>query len=108
MEILIDMMTEILQWYDMFKKTQDRVEEIRKCDSEIIDELTILSTQKLKAKDKEEILIANTAREYADYIIELLDNKELAQNIANKGKDYVFNQYSWQINCEKLSDIFMN
>ena len=67
-----------------------------------------LANYALKAKDKEEILIANTAREYADYIIELLDNKELAQNIANKGKDYVFNQYSWQTNCEKLSDIFMN
>ena len=67
-----------------------------------------LANYALKAKDKEEILIANTAREYADYIIELLDNKELAQNIANKGKDYVFNQYSWQTNCEKLSGIFMN
>lgn len=67
-----------------------------------------LANYALKAKDKEEILIANTAREYADYIIELLDNKELAQNIANKGKDYVFNQYSWQTNCEKLSEIFMN
>jgi len=67
-----------------------------------------LANYALKAKDKEEILIANTAREYADYIIELLDNKELTQNIANKGKDYVFNQYSWQTNCEKLSEIFMN
>lgn len=67
-----------------------------------------LANQALKAKDKEEILIANTTKEYADYVIELLDNKELAQNIASKGKDYVFNQYSWQTNCEKLSNIFKN
>lgn len=67
-----------------------------------------LANQALKAKDKEEILIANTTKEYADCVIELLDNKELAQNIASKGKDYVFNQYSWQTNCEKLSNIFKN
>jgi sugar transferase (PEP-CTERM/EpsH1 system associated) len=67
-----------------------------------------LANQALRAKDKEEILIANNAREYADYIIKMLDNKELSQNIAQAGKDYVFNEYSWQNSCEKLSSIFMN
>lgn len=67
-----------------------------------------LANQALRAEDKEEILIANNAREYADYIIKMLDNKELSQNIAQAGKDYVFNEYSWQNSCEKLSSIFMN
>ena len=67
-----------------------------------------LANQALRAKDKEEILIANNAREYADYIIKMLDNKELSQNIAQAGKAYVFNEYSWQNSCEKLSSIFMN
>ena len=65
-----------------------------------------LANQALKAKDKEEILIADNARGYAECIIELLDNKELEKNIAKAGKDYVFNKYSWQNSCERLSNIF--
>lgn len=67
-----------------------------------------LANQALKAKDREEILIANTAKDYADCILNLLENKELADKLAKSGKDYVFNQYSWQKNCDKLSEIFMN
>ncbi len=65
-----------------------------------------LANQALKAKDKEEILIANNAKDYANCIIEMLDNKELSQSIANAGKNYVSNEYSWQNSCEKLSNIF--
>ena len=65
-----------------------------------------LANQALRAKDKEEILIADNARGYAECIIELLDNKELEKNIAKAGKDYVFNKYSWQNSCERLSNIF--
>jgi glycosyltransferase involved in cell wall biosynthesis len=67
-----------------------------------------LANQALKAMDRKEILIANSAREYADCVLDLLENKDKAQSLANNGKDYVFNQYSWQTNCEKLSDIFMS
>ena len=67
-----------------------------------------LANQALRAKDKEEIFIANNAREYADCIIKMLDDKELSQSVAKAGKNYVFNEYSWQNSCEKLSNIFMN
>lgn len=65
-----------------------------------------LANQALNATDKKEILIVTNAREYANCLIEMLDNKEFSQRIANAGKDYVYNQYSWQTNCEKLSNIF--
>lgn len=67
-----------------------------------------LANQALKAKDKEEILIADNAKAYADCIIDLLDNEQLSSKIANAGKDYVFNEYSWENGCEKLSNIFKN
>lgn len=67
-----------------------------------------LANQALKAKDKEEILIADNAKAYADCIIDLLDNEQLSSKIANAGKDYVFNEYSWENSCEKLSNIFKN
>jgi sugar transferase (PEP-CTERM/EpsH1 system associated) len=67
-----------------------------------------LANQALKAKDKEEILIADNAKAYADCIIDFLDNEQLSSKIANAGKDYVFNEYSWENSCEKLSNIFKN
>ena len=67
-----------------------------------------LANQALKAKDKEEILIADNAKAYADCIIDLLDNEQLSSKIANAGKDYVFNEYSLENSCEKLSNIFKN
>jgi glycosyltransferase involved in cell wall biosynthesis len=60
----------------------------------------------LKAKDGEEILIANNAEQYADCVLRLLDDESLSRKIANAGKEYVYNQYSWKTNCDRLSDIF--
>lgn len=65
-----------------------------------------LANQALMAKDKEQILIANDAQMYADYVVELLNNSNLSKSIATAGKDYVYNQYSWKTNCDKLSNIF--
>lgn len=65
-----------------------------------------LANQALKAKDKTEILIANNAKEYADCVLRLLDNPTLAKEIADVGKDYVYQHYSWKTNCDRLSKIF--
>lgn len=65
-----------------------------------------LANQALKAKDKTEILIANNAKEYADCVLRLLDNPMLAKEIADAGKDYVSQHYSWKTNCDRLSEIF--
>lgn len=65
-----------------------------------------LANQALKAKDKTEILIANNAKEYADCVLRLLDNPTLAKEIADAGKDYVYQHYSWKTNCDRLSEIF--
>jgi sugar transferase (PEP-CTERM/EpsH1 system associated) len=65
-----------------------------------------LANQALKAKDGEEILIANNAEQYADCVLRLLDDESLSRKIANAGKEYVYNQYSWKTNCDRLSDIF--
>ncbi len=65
-----------------------------------------LANQALKASDKREILIANNAKEYADCVLQLLNNAPFAKEIADAGKEYVYQHYSWKTNCDKLSEIF--
>lgn len=59
----------------------------------------------LEAKNGEEILVGNSPREYADYIIQLLDNTDLMDTIANNGYSFVHSNYNWDAATKKLENL---
>ena len=59
----------------------------------------------LEAKNGEEILVANSPREYADQIIQLLDNADLMDTIANNGYSFVHRNYNWDAATKKLENL---
>ncbi|MCB0755491.1 MAG: glycosyltransferase [Flavobacteriales bacterium] len=64
-----------------------------------------LANNALKAKPDSEILIAKTAQEYADNVIDLLQNAEKANSIASAGHELVSKQFSWEGATKPLLDI---
>lgn len=60
-------------------------------------------TEGIKAKNGEEILIANDWNEMVEKAISILENKNLAKAIGQKAKELVKNEYDWK-NCALLLD----
>jgi len=69
---------------------------------------TPLANNALGAKNNESILLAETAQEFADKIIYLLENEPIAQSIAKAGRGYVSTHFSWQQSAEKLESVFQS
>lgn len=64
-----------------------------------------LANNALKATPNEQILIAESPQEYANQIIELLENQEKAKLIASNGHSLVSEQFSWEGATKPLLDI---
>lgn len=64
-----------------------------------------LANNALHAKPNEEILIAQTAQEYADHILNLLNNPNRAAEIAASGHNLVTEDFSWEGATKPLLDI---
>jgi len=61
----------------------------------------------LEAKDGEEILVGNSPAEYADLIIQLLEDSELNKTIANNGYLFVHKNYDWNAATKKLENLII-
>jgi len=66
---------------------------------------TSLANESLKAKNNEDILIADDKEGLAKHIINLLDNKELADAIALNGHNFVKSNYNWNEAGKELNNI---
>jgi len=64
-----------------------------------------LANQALKAKDNEEILVAQTPEEYAGCILRLLNDPVLANKIAINGYHYVLGNFSWEKETAKIDEL---
>lgn len=64
-----------------------------------------IANQALRAILNKDILIANTPQENANQIIELLVNREKAKSIAEKGNQFVKQNYRWETYGKLLEDI---
>ena len=64
-----------------------------------------LANQALKAKENEEILIAQTPMEYGKCVQDLLTKPELATKIARNGYEYVHRNYSWERETTKIEEL---
>jgi len=66
---------------------------------------TSLANDALKAKENEEILIGDSAKQLAEKIILLLTDHEVYEKIATKGHRFVKENYSWNEATEKLNQL---
>lgn len=64
-----------------------------------------LANRALKAVNSEDIMIGKTAREYANLVIQLLEDNELSAKIANKGYEFVHTHYSWENSTNILNQL---
>lgn len=65
-----------------------------------------LANQSLGAKENEEILIGDSAKEYANHIIQLLQDKQKADTLAQNGHAFVKKVFSWENSTAVLEGIF--
>jgi len=67
-----------------------------------------LANNALKAKDRENIIIANCVDDYVTAITELLENNQLASRIALNGHDFVRQNYDWKSTTNQLEKLFLS
>lgn len=65
-----------------------------------------LANQALGAKETEEILVGNTAEEYANHIISLMKDGNKAEILAKKGHTFVKKEFSWERSTSMLEELF--
>ncbi len=61
----------------------------------------------LEAKDGQEILVGNSPQEFANLIIQLLDDADLNEKIATKGYTFVHRNYNWDAATKKLENLII-
>jgi sugar transferase (PEP-CTERM/EpsH1 system associated) len=66
-----------------------------------------LANSALEAIDKEQIMIGTTPQEYAHIIIELLTNPAKADNLAEKGYEFVHRNFNWESAIKKLEALMV-
>jgi glycosyltransferase involved in cell wall biosynthesis len=64
-----------------------------------------LAFQALQARDGEDILVAQTPKEYAAHIMMLLNNPGKANEIAQNGYDFVHRNFNWETETEKINKL---
>ncbi|MEI7662031.1 MAG: glycosyltransferase [Bacteroidota bacterium] len=64
-----------------------------------------LAFQALNAKEGEDILVAQTPKEYAKHILTLLNNPEQAKKIAVSGYNLVHQQFNWEKETDKINQL---
>lgn len=67
-----------------------------------------LANNALGAEHQNSILIGNQPEEYYEHIISLLENKNLYNNIATSGYDFVKKNYTWEGTTQKLNELIIN
>ena len=64
-----------------------------------------LANKALEAKNGEEILVGSSPEQFAGHIVNLLNNDDLANTIAENGYKFVHRNYHWSAATRKLEDL---
>lgn len=70
--------------------------------------VSTLSNNAIQAPNNKAVIEANTPREFADAIIDLLDNEAVASEIGQSGYEFVKTHYTWDKQNELLADLILN
>lgn len=68
---------------------------------------TPLANNALEAIHNESAIIANTAQEFADAVILLLEDEDLQKRIAENGRAFVNSKFDWSTSVEKLETLMI-
>ena len=68
---------------------------------------TPLANKALEAINGKELLVGNSPDDFAKHIINLLDNEDMANNIALNGYNFVHGKYNWDAATGKLEDLMV-
>ena len=66
---------------------------------------TSLANNAIRAKENEEILVADSPEEFVRCVLELIENETLYKKLALNARDFVKKNYSWEDSTLKLSKI---
>ena len=64
------------------------------------------STKALSTVNGRDLLVAETAQEFADATLNLLNNSDMRENICRNGRSYVELHHNWQTMTERLVDMY--
>lgn len=67
---------------------------------------TPISCRSLQVKNDTHLLMAEGAQAYADAVLKLLEDTQLAQNLGSAGRQYVEQYHSWASTANTLSDLY--
>ena len=67
---------------------------------------TTVGLEGIEARSGQEILVADTANEFASTVVDLLSDTELQNRLAQKGRKLAEEQYDWQVVLKKLDQIY--
>lgn len=83
---------------------QNKILEAMACELPIVT--TSLGLGSIKARSEKEIFIADNPEEFAEKIIYLLENPQLANEIGQKARDFVIQNHSWESTANQIEDIY--
>ena len=66
-----------------------------------------LANNALGAKNGEDILVGQTAEEFAGFVVELLNDRDKAAKLAEKGYDFVQRNFNWASATRKLEELIV-
>jgi len=67
-----------------------------------------LATQAIEVNPGKDILLADDPNDFAQAVIDLLQNPKLRESLGLNGRKLIENKYSWPIIVEKLENIYKN
>lgn len=67
---------------------------------------SIMANNAIGAENGDNILIGENAVEYANSIIKILENEELAEKLSKSGREFVLSRYDWTAASDELMGIF--
>lgn len=66
---------------------------------------TVLGNEGIAAKDGEEVFVAHNAMDFANKVIQLLDERELRQRMGSKAREFVKNRFVWDVAEGRMEEI---
>ena len=66
------------------------------------------SCRSLQVEHRVHLLMAEEARDYADAVLELLEDSQLARSLGSMGRAYVEQYHSWQVAAKTLGELYQS
>ena len=57
-------------------------------------------------RDRENILIADTPQDFAQAVVRVMQDGELAQHLSENGRQWVVEKYDWRVVYQKLEEVY--